>query len=77
VGNVIGSNIFNLLGVLGLSAVLRPVPVPPPVLTGEFAWMAGFTAATVLILRTGHRISRLEGAALLAAYTVFTILLFR
>ncbi len=76
IGNVVGSNIFNLLGVLGLSAVIRPIPVERAALTGEFAWMMGFALATVLILRTGHRVSRVEGGALLAAYVIFTVLLF-
>ncbi len=75
VGNIIGSNIFNLLGVLGLSALIQPIPVSPAARDNEFLWMLGFTAATVLILRTGHRISRLEGAALLAAYAAFVFLI--
>jgi cation:H+ antiporter len=74
VGNIIGSNIFNLLGVLGLSATIRPIPVTSAVRDGEFLWMLAFTAATLLILRTGHRISRPEAAALLAAYAAFLLL---
>jgi cation:H+ antiporter len=77
VGNIIGSNIFNLLGVLGLAAVIRPVPVPAAVRDFDLLWMAAFAAATALILRTGHRVTRLEGAALLAAYALFVFLLLR
>jgi cation:H+ antiporter len=77
VGNIIGSNIFNLLGVLGLSALIRPVPVPAAVRDFDLLWMAAFAAATALILRTGRRITRLEGAALLAAYAAFIYLLLR
>jgi cation:H+ antiporter len=77
VGNIIGSNIFNLLGVLGLAAAIRPVPVPAAVRDFDLLWMAAFAAATALILRTGHKVTRLEGAALLAAYTVFVALLLR
>lgn len=76
VGNVIGSNLFNLLGVLGLSALIRPIPVGRTALTNEFAWMFGFAVATTIILRTGHRISRVEGALLLTGYILFTLLLF-
>lgn len=75
VGNIIGSNIFNLLGVLGVSALVRPIPVAPEVRNFEFLWMLAFVAATALILRTGHRISRMEGALLLSAYAVFIIIL--
>ncbi len=77
VGNVIGSNLFNLLGVLGLSAAIRPIPVSRAALTNEFAWMFGFTVATIVVLRTGNRITRVEGGLLLAGYIVFTVLLFR
>ncbi|HEX9760280.1 MAG TPA: calcium/sodium antiporter [Candidatus Acidoferrales bacterium] len=76
VGNIIGSNMFNLLGVLGLSAAVRPIPVSPDVLRYEMVWMVGFALATVVVLRTGHRISRVEGALLLAAYVVFVVTLF-
>jgi len=77
VGNIIGSNIFNLLGVLGLAAVIRPVPVPAAVRDFDLLWMAAFAAATALILRTGHKITRREGAALLTAYAAFVFLLLR
>ena len=77
VGNIIGSNIFNLLGVLGLSALVRPIPVSVSVRNFEMVWLLGFAAATLLVLRTGHRISRFEGAALLTAYAAFLFFLFR
>lgn len=77
VGNIIGSNIFNLLGVLGLASVIRPIPVSVAVRDFEFIWMAGFAAATALVLRTGHRVTRAEGGLLLAAYAAFVFLLVR
>jgi len=77
VGNIIGSNIFNLLGVLGLSAAIRPVLVPPAVRDFELLWVVAFAAATALVLRTGHKITRIEGGVLLAAYAVFLFLLLR
>jgi cation:H+ antiporter len=75
VGNIVGSNIFNLLGVLGLAALLRPLPVSPAARDFEFVWMAGFAAGMALVLRSGHRISRTEGAALLVAYAAFVFFL--
>jgi len=77
VGNIIGSNIFNLLGVLGVGALIHPIPVAPAVREFEFVWLLAFAVATFLILRTGHRISRAEGVFLLAAYVVFVVLLIR
>lgn len=77
VGNIIGSNLFNLLGVLGLAAVIRPVEVAAGQRSFEFPMMLGFTLAAAVILRTRQRVTRLEGALLLAAYGAFCWLLFR
>lgn len=62
-GNIIGSNIFNLLGVLGLAGLIRPVTVD-----GN-AWMSlmalsGLVFVTLFFMRTGWCLSRLEGFAL-------------
>lgn len=71
VGNVIGSNIFNLLFILGTTAVLRPIPVPD----GGFFdlnWMTGLSLILVpMVLTTSRRIMRHEGSILLLAYIVF------
>jgi cation:H+ antiporter len=77
VGNIIGSNLFNLLGVLGVAALVRPVPVAVATRDFEFPVMLGFMLATAVVLRTGHRITRVEGALLFAAYLAFVGLLFR
>jgi len=67
-GNILGSNVFNLLGILGVTALVRPLPVPPE-LMGLDAWaLAAATAAVILFAATGLRVTRGEGAALLAGY---------
>jgi len=63
VGNILGSNVFNLLGILGIAAVLRPLRASPAVLTGV-AWLAAITVAVVAALWTGRRLSRPEGGLL-------------
>lgn len=71
IGNVVGSNIFNLLGILGLAALLQPISVP------ELAWS---DLAVMLVLaivlsplaKSGGRVSRVEGAALLVAFVGYT-----
>jgi cation:H+ antiporter len=77
VGNIVGSNLFNLLGVLGLSAAIRPIPIRPAVRDFEMVWMLAFAVATFLVLRTGHRITRAEGGLLLAAYAAFVFFLLK
>jgi cation:H+ antiporter len=76
-GNVIGSNLFNVLGVLGLPGLLAPGPVPSEVLTRDYPVMLALTVllfAFAFSLRNGERhINRLEGGLLLAAFIGYEI----
>lgn len=67
IGNVLGSNLFNVLGILGVTALVVPLQA------GSFGWLTLWmmvgTAAVVLVLGVvGTRLSRLDGGALLAVY---------
>ena len=68
VGNVLGSNIFNLLGILGVSALLQPLPVNPRILVFDQWVMLGTALLMLFFLFTGRRLSRWEGGVLLACY---------
>ena len=63
-GNLIGSDIFNLLGVLGLAGLLQPVVVTPMARVSLTA-MVGMVVWVLVSMRTGWRISRLEGVLLI------------
>lgn len=67
VGNVIGSNLFNLLGVLGASAVAQPIHAGG-VGHVDVAVMVGFSALAYPLLKSGRTLSRREGAVLVALY---------
>ena len=67
-GNIIGSNIYNVLGILGITALVAPIRVPPEIIRLDIWVMVAATALLVLFVRTGMRIVRLEGLALLVAY---------
>lgn len=67
VGNVIGSNLFNVLGILGLTAIVSPIPVAPRFLSFDLPVMLGASVAMVLLLRA-PKAGRLGGAGLLLAY---------
>lgn len=73
VGNVIGSNTFNLLGVLGLSSLVAPqaLPVAPAMLSFDLPVMIGVALACLPIFFTGHLIARWEGALFLAYYAAY------
>jgi len=79
VGNVVGSNLFNLMGVLGVAAVVAPrgIAVSPGVLRFDLPVMGIVALACLPIFFTGARIARWEGALLLgywAAYTTYLVL---
>ncbi len=63
-GNVIGSDIFNMLGVLGLAGLLRPVDVDPMARI-SLAALSAMVFVVLIFMRTGWRLSRLEGLALI------------
>jgi len=76
VGNVLGSNIFNMLGILGLSALLQPLPIHPRILQFDQWVMLGTSLVLLLFLYTGKRLSRLEGGTLLAGYGIYLAISF-
>lgn len=62
-GNLIGSDLFNLLGVLGLAALLQPMSVDPAARSSVFL-LAAMVMLVVLMMRTGWKLSRVEGGLL-------------
>lgn len=74
-GNVVGSNIFNLLSILSVSALIRPIPVDPVLMQFEIPAMLFF--AILLIALAWHRriLGRWSGGLLLAGYALFTTVL--
>lgn len=79
-GNVIGSNLFNTLGVVGIAGVIHPLGVGPEVFSRDILVMAGLTLSLFVIgygFRGPGRINRFEGAALLACYIAYNAYLIR
>ena len=77
IGNIIGSNIFNLLGVLGIAAVLRPVEVMPIILARDYPAMFLVTGALYLMasdFRGPGQIGRRAGGILLAMFVGYIIM---
>lgn len=73
VGNVIGSNLFNLLGVLGLTALVAPVSlsVSPNALAFDLPLLLGMAVLCVPVFYSGYRIDRIEGLLLLSLYLTY------
>ncbi|WP_345278064.1 calcium/sodium antiporter [Litoribaculum gwangyangense] len=78
-GNLIGSNIFNIGSVLGLTAIIKPIPVTEPqILSSDIFWMLGFAAILLpmIFIKNKMQISRIKGFVLVIAYGVFMFLVF-
>jgi cation:H+ antiporter len=73
VGNVVGSNIFNVLAILGVAGLVAPegVPVSAAVLAFDLPVMVAAAVCCLPIVFTGHEIRRWEGGLLLAAYSAY------
>lgn len=74
VGNVVGSSVFNILGVLGLASMVSPLTATG-ISTLDYAVMIGFTVLLLPMLYTGALLHRAEGGALLAMYGAYVFVL--
>jgi cation:H+ antiporter len=70
-GNVVGSNIFNVLGVLGITAMVQPLVVPVQILDLDLWVMLGSTALLLAFAVTGWRLTRIEGLIFLGSYAAY------
>ena len=72
-GNVIGSNVFNIFGIIGTTALVTPIPAAPRFAATDMPWVAGAAAALVLASLWPGRLPRVSGVLLLAAYAVYVV----
>jgi len=74
-GTVIGSNMFNFLGVIGLAAVISPFTVEPDVYTRDLPWVVGLTLVLWLLSRYGAQgtLSRTHGLLFLLLYVGYLL----
>jgi cation:H+ antiporter len=79
-GNLIGSNIFNIGSVLGLTSIIKAIPVTDPsILNSDILWMLGFSAVLIplIVIPKKFEIGRLKGFLLVACYAAFLFLAFK
>ena len=70
-GNVVGSNIYNLLGILGATALIHPVAAPAEIVAFDNWVMLGATLLMILFTMSRSRLDRLEGAVMVTAYACY------
>lgn len=75
--NIIGSNIFNILGILGITALIHPIPIAEAIVQTDVWWMLAFAVVLFPMMRKGKSISRIEGGVLLAGYGIYVFTLLR
>jgi cation:H+ antiporter len=78
-GNLIGSNIFNICSVLGLTAIIKPIPVTESqILTNDIFWMLGYALILLplVFIKKKFEISRLKGFFLVLCYGIFIVIVF-
>jgi cation:H+ antiporter len=74
-GNVLGSNVFNVFGMLGLTALIEPLAISPAFLTLDLWVMLGVSVLLLVFLTTGNRLNRVESLTLLAGYAAYVTFL--
>lgn len=72
-GNLVGSNIFNLLGIIGLSAVVQPIQSDHAAFALDIAAMLAVALVLYPLMRFGSRMGRWQGAILAAAYLAYVV----
>lgn len=78
-GNLIGSNIFNIGSVLGLTAMIKPIPITESqILSNDIFWMLGFAFILfpMIFVKKKFEIDRLKGFLLILGYSIFMVLIF-
>jgi cation:H+ antiporter len=71
-GNIIGSNIFNILFVLGATSLVKPIEVPAQIAQLDIWVMLGATALLIFFARSGFKLQRWEGFAFLGGFVAYT-----
>lgn len=71
VGNVVGSNVFNIFSILGITAIISPIPADPRFASIDMLWVAGTAIGLTVIAVLLRGVPRIAGFGLLAAYAAY------
>ena len=75
IGNLIGSNVFNIMAVIGLTAIIRPIGVSSSIISSDMWWMIAIAVALIPFMILGRKIGRFKGALLLGTYIAYITIL--
>ncbi len=71
VGNLIGSNIFNILGVLGITSLVKEIPVSTQVITNDVFWLLAISFIIFPLMIIGYKVNRIRGLILFVSYCIY------
>ena len=74
IGNLIGSNIFNIMAVIGITAIVKPIPVTEAVIGYDMIWMLAIALGLLPLMLIGKKLGRLKGVMLFGTYVVYITL---
>lgn len=70
-GNILGSNIMNILAIIGVTAIIKPISISQEFLDSDYLWMIGITLLLFPLIKTKMRLSKVEGIILLTSYITY------
>ncbi len=71
IGNLVGSNIFNIFSVIGITSIVQPIPVGEKIINPDMYWMMAIAVGLGIILLFWKKINRWHGLVLLASYLTY------
>lgn len=74
-GNIVGSNLFNLFAIIGITSIVTPIRVAPEILSNDIFWMLGTSFAILPLALIKMRLGRIDGIIFLSTYVLFVYLL--
>lgn len=74
IGNLVGSNIFNIMIVIGITAIIKPINVAQSVMDFDMYWMLGIALALFPMMFIGKKMGRIHGIILLTAYITYIVM---
>lgn len=74
IGNLVGSNIFNIMVVIGITAIIKPINVAESAMNFDMFWMLGISLALYPMMFIGKKMGRVHGIILLSAYLTYIVL---
>lgn len=73
-GNLVGSNIFNIMIVIGITSIIMPISVAESAMSFDMYWMLGISLALFPMMFIGKKMGRIHGIILLAAYVTYIVI---